>query len=481
MLTGEKPFQCEVCGYATSYRNTYYAHRKKHFVKSSPEDHASSGVQKGSLNVQSESPSELESPRNEGTSSRGKKTSDAPRYKGKAKDIAKTKKKGEITSMQGSGVDIVSASEDCGLQFSENRTERLSLHTSDSGDIFKLKNVYGPNAESLDIIYASSRPSSVRKMQQQPAMPSPPDNNQNETIQFSREESLKLDSEDCYLPGPSEPSIIQKKVQESEDLFRETIQICGIPSSETDKSAGEKSAFTTGEKQNSCIILSSSGKCAVPTCDSDDDSLLLIRVGDDSYIGVCRHHTFTDQLCDTPKDVDSARQSDEVDISLQAYDNVSIRIMTSEREEDEMITLATSDTSLKTSGELDSMGELEAELGDQTISLITLPEKYERVEIDTEDSMPHQPELGSELLKGQGLARVEQTDANESVKLSANEVCPVEDFSAMIELDSGVASLSGHIVDDSLSLAQLEVVCPLCDEQFMCMDAYVTHLECSHN
>ncbi|ROT79670.1 zinc finger protein [Penaeus vannamei] len=176
------------------------------------------------------------------------------------------------------------------------------------------------------------------------------------------------------------------------------------------------------------------------------------------------------------------RESNEDDITLQAYDNVSIHITThTEREGDEMITLATSDASLKTSGELNSVGELEAEIGDQTISLITLPEKYERVEIDTEDSLPHHSELGVELLKGQSIAHIEQPDANQPVKLSSSEVCPVEDFSTMIELDSGVASLSGHIVDDSLSLAQLEVVCPLCDEQFMCMDAYVTHLECSHN
>ncbi|XP_076048391.1 uncharacterized protein LOC143029584 isoform X2 [Oratosquilla oratoria] len=32
---GEKPFKCAVCGYATAYKGTYYAHRKKHIVKSS--------------------------------------------------------------------------------------------------------------------------------------------------------------------------------------------------------------------------------------------------------------------------------------------------------------------------------------------------------------------------------------------------------------------------------------------------------------
>ncbi|KAK4311661.1 hypothetical protein Pmani_016859 [Petrolisthes manimaculis] len=60
------------------------------------------------------------------------------------------------------------------------------------------------------------------------------------------------------------------------------------------------------------------------------------------------------------------------------------------------------------------------------------------------------------------------------------EVCLDETFSTMMELDSGVATLSGHIVDDSFNLAQLEVQCPVCD-QFLCMDEYVTHLECSHN
>ncbi|XP_027227422.2 uncharacterized protein [Penaeus vannamei] len=482
---GEKPFQCEVCGYATSYRNTYYAHRKKHFVKSSP-DSTASNVQKSSMTVQSESSSELESSKHDDTSGKGKKTSDTPRYKGKSKDPSKTKssntqKKEEVTTLKGSSTGLVATSEDS-VHFSETCSKQLSLQASDSRDIFKVKNVCDPNAESVEVIYVSPRSNAIRKMEQQPSLTVPSGNDQNVTFHMSSENSLKVDAEKCYLSYPAESPITQKKDQENEVSFKEAIQICGIPSSATDKGTGEKNMIMTGEKQNSCIILSSSGRCAVPTCESNDDSLLLIRVGDDSYIGVCRHHTFTDQLCDTPKDGDSAQESNEDDITLQAYDNVSIHITThTEREGDEMITLATSDASLKTSGELNSVGELEAEIGDQTISLITLPEKYERVEIDTEDSLPHHSELGVELLKGQSIAHIEQPDANQPVKLSSSEVCPVEDFSTMIELDSGVASLSGHIVDDSLSLAQLEVVCPLCDEQFMCMDAYVTHLECSHN
>ncbi|XP_037781840.1 LOW QUALITY PROTEIN: uncharacterized protein LOC119578175 [Penaeus monodon] len=481
---GEKPFQCEVCGYATSYRNTYYAHRKKHFVKSS-QDCTVSGAQKSSLDIQSDS-SEVESSKCDDVPGKGKKISDSPRCKGKSKDLSKTKnsnthKKGDITIITGSSTGLVDASEDS-VHLSETSPEQLSLQASDNRDIFKVKNVCSPNAESVEVIYVSPRSSAIRKMEQQPSLTVPHGNDQNITVYMSSGDSQKVDAEKCYLSCPAESPITQKKGQENEDSFKEAIQICGSQSTAADKCTGEKNMIMAGEKLNSCIILSSNGKCAVPTCESNDDSLLLIRVGDDSYIGVCRHHTFTDQLCDTPKDGDSARESNEVDFSLQAYDNVSIHITThTEREGDEIITFATSDASLKTSGELDSVGELEAEIEDQTISLITLPEKYERVEIDTEDSLPHQPELGVELLKSQSIAHVEQPDANEQVRLSSNEVCPVEDFSPMIELDSGVASLSGHIVDDSLSLAQLEVICPLCDEQFMCMDAYVTHLECSHN
>lgn len=428
----------------------------------------------------------MESSKCDDVPGKGKKISDSPRCKGKSKDLSKTKnsnthKKGDITIITGSSTGLVDASEDS-VHLSETSPEQLSLQASDNRDIFKVKNVCSPNAESVEVIYVSPRSSAIRKMEQQPSLTVPHGNDQNITVYMSSGDSQKVDAEKCYLSCPAESPITQKKGQENEDSFKEAIQICGSQSTAADKCTGEKNMIMAGEKLNSCIILSSNGKCAVPTCESNDDSLLLIRVGDDSYIGVCRHHTFTDQLCDTPKDGDSARESNEVDFSLQAYDNVSIHITThTEREGDEIITFATSDASLKTSGELDSVGELEAEIEDQTISLITLPEKYERVEIDTEDSLPHQPELGVELLKSQSIAHVEQPDANEQVRLSSNEVCPVEDFSPMIELDSGVASLSGHIVDDSLSLAQLEVICPLCDEQFMCMDAYVTHLECSHN
>lgn len=468
-----------MCGYATSYRNTYYAHRKKHQLKSASEGSTSTTIQKDS-SVVSES---------QRVDSKDKKTSGSSRCRGKTKDSTKSSnrdRKTDTINRTSAGVGKNKRSQGMNSNISEINTKATSqISSSKKEEILKSKKLSSCNTsgDSLNIIYLVSSSSDQTTEMQHTVLPSPNDDHQHCSIQSgSLEDTLPLEPEDCYLLDPVETSVIQTNGLENIECVNEVVEDAevesfGSPNNKCPEENGE--IVMAAEKQNSCIILSSSGRCAVPTCESGDDSLLLIRVGDDSYVGVCRHHTFNDQLSESQKDdIDAARQTESVDISLQGFENVNVQIANDDQTpEDELITLTTSDTIVKAAGSLDGTDELEADLGNQNISLITLPEKYEKVQINMGETMPHVSELEKELLAEQ------QTpdDNNDPAKLNSNGVCPTEEFSAMIELDSGVASLSGHIVDDSLSLAQLEVICPLCDEQFLCMDAYVTHLEISHN
>ncbi|XP_042241461.1 transcription factor E4F1-like [Homarus americanus] len=78
----------------------------------------------------------------------------------------------------------------------------------------------------------------------------------------------------------------------------------------------DKDVNASSEKQESCIFLSSTGKCAVPSCDSRDDSLMLLKVSDNSYVGICGHHAFTEGSGD------GLRQLGAIDVQPLAAVNV---------------------------------------------------------------------------------------------------------------------------------------------------------------
>lgn len=56
----------------------------------------------------------------------------------------------------------------------------------------------------------------------------------------------------------------------------------------------EEVLISPDRQQDPCIILSSNGRCAIPACDTGDNSIVFLKIGTNSFIGVCSLHSFTD-------------------------------------------------------------------------------------------------------------------------------------------------------------------------------------------
>lgn len=221
------------------------------------------------------------------------------------------------------------------------------------------------------------------------------------------------------------------------------------------------------EEQTSCLIISSAAKCSLPGCENDAKSLLLFKVDDDSFVALCTRHSLTDTVIDTEKENTDAKDSILKDMCTQVLDNPS-----SQESSNNVMVLQEPKNTLSHKVEATEANLFESGTHSQLLAKPAVKQN--------EDS-------GLKQLISESVGTLESCDSNlpapESMHSgkSSSEMCLSEHLSSMMELDSGIPGLSGPIVDESFSLAQIEFHCPLCEEQFLCMDDYVTHLESCHN
>ncbi|XP_042241370.1 uncharacterized protein LOC121878982 [Homarus americanus] len=237
----------------------------------------------------------------------------------------------------------------------------------------------------------------------------------------------------------------------------------------------DKDVNASSEKQESCIFLSSTGKCAVPSCDSRDDSLMLLKVSDNSYVGICGHHAFTEGSGDGLRQLGAIDVQPLAAVNVQTeYDVKTLHLVTpgstdvdqrGTDNQEALITTAENDTS-------DAHAVIH-----QTDDMVTT---INSGHVDT-TSCHHTTSCHTDTPSCHHTTTSDTTNQAENSKMTPGVVSSVEEFPTILELDAEGENLPGHIVDESFSMAQLEVLCPLCDEQFFCMADYVTHLESCHN
>ena len=227
----------------------------------------------------------------------------------------------------------------------------------------------------------------------------------------------------------------------------------------------EENSKKNSLEQTSCIILSNVAKCSFPMCDSNDESLLLFKVDDDSYVVLCTHHSLTNLDIDAVKEGTSTKEITSVNISEHVLDNLSDHNHTAEKE-----TTDTLAQKVVTTAAIISENTTHCQNSSEPCG-IPSPGGSSLVQLMSQSAATTPEVCVTSMPVSQQL---------ECMKPST-EVCLTEHLSTMMELDSGIASPSVPIVDESFSLAQMEVHCLLCEEQFLCMDDYVTHLETCHN
>ncbi|XP_071548781.1 uncharacterized protein [Panulirus ornatus] len=468
---GEKPFQCEVCGYASAYRNTYYAHKKKHHLTSiTNEAHGINQKKSYSFDNVAVEISDVHE---------------------KVKDKRKVIKKSSSLLKSKSEIDIVfTEKKSCELtpsQMLDCNTKSLPLITTEGVSRAASKDSVSPcacNSPLLDVICVVSTgsgsatglpqelPVAHKALSKSTVMESISENRDirlmNNRVPSSSVHQTNVHSKDSKM------SVLKKDLAQNDVL-----QLFDMPSNKDNKS---EEYFLSSEKQNLFVILSNNGKCAVPTCDSIDDSLLLSKIGDNSYIGVCNQHTFSDHSVESQKDKESIERLVSLTLNVRSLEGVSSQIEDDSRMINNSL-ISTGSTNVCLTGEganiLPAQDQQQLRTNDQ-MTLVALPNKHETQVLHSDSAVPETSDLVTEVSRGHSSNAIPVSDHTECIKSISGEICPAE-FTTIMELDPGVNSLSGHVVDDSFSLAQIEVVCPICDEQFLCMDAYVTHLESSHN
>lgn len=89
--------------------------------------------------------------------------------------------------------------------------------------------------------------------------------------------------------GPSVSETIENSLQQA--MEQQNLE----PSADNaDMLNNEENLISPDRQQDPCIILSSNGRCAIPACDTGDDSIVFLKIGTNSFIGVCSLHSFTD-------------------------------------------------------------------------------------------------------------------------------------------------------------------------------------------
>lgn len=436
---GEKPYQCEVCGYATAYRNTYYAHRKKHQT-SLPSTSSPQKKDKDDLSSTTEA-------KGSGCKSNnvGKKGDKNRTGKGR---LSSRRKSARVVSSE-TPLNTVAPRP---LQIETTRGNvkpaRCTINMSQNTTSVNVICVVSSEPTNTSVLSEGNTSISTR-------FPIHIDN-QCKDIQSSESASF-MSSEPLQLVQPTDTS--------SEEAYPASHQNTKPQSFElvTNSHMQEENLQKICEEQASCIILSNAAKCSFPMCDSGDESLLLFKVDDESYVALCTHHSLTNLTVDTAKESTPLKGIASVNISTHVLDSPSHENETAEQETSNSLALKVvtkeeniceSETHCQNSPEQD---EKQTAGGSSLIQL-----------------MSHSASTSETCVTS-----VPASQQIECVKPSS-EVCLTEHLSTMMELDSGIASLSGPIVDESFSLTQMEVHCPLCEEHFLCMD-YVTHLESCHN
>lgn len=434
-----------MCGYATAYRHTYYAHRKKHQTTSS----GSSPQKKGKGDSSST-----------GTTASGDKTSGAV----KKREKNKHQKKSPSKHKHSNGV-VNNTVQTLGTTVSP---QILELSTACGNASTGLGMSVSPATTSVNVIcVVSSEPNTINVL---------PDISRTISTSFP----IQIESQSKDLQSPSSESFLSSEplgvLQPTETDTEESYSGSQLGSKldyelVANSDMPEESSRNFSEDQ-SCIILSNAAKCSVPACESDGKSLLLFKIDDDSYVALCTHHSLTDHATDTEKEATQCKESVSGNLCAQVLNSPSGQ-EPSVLGSDNMIVPqeARNVLSLK-------VDPTEANLSESVVHSQLLAKPVLRH--SREDSSLIQLISQSAATPEGCISNMSATEQIDNAKPSS-EVCLSEHFSSMMELDTGLPGLSGPIVDETFSLAQIEVHCPLCEEQFLCMDDYVTHLESCHS
>ncbi|KAK7062978.1 hypothetical protein SK128_027689 [Halocaridina rubra] len=447
---GEKPYKCEICGYATAYKNTLYAHRKKRHSAVSSD---LSQKQTASQNTFDQNAS---APLEEMSYSKSKKTL--------KKTYRPIKPKVTVAEENSVHVSTTVAAVDVEQNVNSSGVGSLLLSSpsfSSSSPTCLLK------PDNIDLIIISSNVVTTEP-------------NINESF---GDISLK-----CSSPGNVDVACKQNETSPSQS----SVVKCDMLT----RDISCNPTVSEPEKDNSLLVISKNGRCAVSECDSKEDSLLLVRLGekfgDNSYAGICGHHLFSGEELMS-------------ELNLNSFENLMVTTLDPKTLECSDVTRhgnCASNMNLL-SGRIQPACKGEMNNTNLPINMLLKSDKKSEIEtflpgaifpfedqsqIEGNNSvlMPDSAPLIPVEVTKSPLLPVELSKPSISV-LPLNEVKDeAKNKESMIlyeseEEDTGIATLSGHIIDDSFRLAQLEVVCPLCDEQFYCMDTYITHLDCCHN
>ena len=220
------------------------------------------------------------------------------------------------------------------------------------------------------------------------------------------------------------------------------------------------------EKNDCSVILSNNGRCSISECECTDDSLLLIKIGENSYAGVCANHSVS-----TETEISELNLNCVENLTLTTVDSkcLGVDVTDSNNSLGLMSSFSSVNLSQSPTTSIDDQNVFNASPPDKGIeSSLTLDSTDQQTMVMTECNQSNVTD-----------ALLLPLPHPEGLKSVSGEVDETETNVPSAEIDTGMPSLSSHI-DDSFHLAQLEVVCQICDEQFLCMDTFITHMECIH-
>lgn len=431
-----------MCGYATAYRHTYYAHRKKHQTTSS-----GSSPQKKGKGDSSSKPS-------------GDKTSGAVEKKDKNKHHRKSPSKHKHSSGAiNNTVQTLSATVSPPV---------LELSTGCGNASAGVGISVSPATTSVNMIcVVSNEPNTINVL---------PDISRTISTSFP----MQIESQSKDLQSPSSESFLSSEplgvLQPTETDTEESYAGSQLDSKldyelVANSDRPEESSRNFSEEQ-SCIILSNAAKGSVPACESDGKSLLLFKIDEDSYVALCTHHSLADPATDPEKEATQSKESISANLCAQVLDSPT-------GQESSVSPSYNVIVPQEARNVLDlRVGPTDANFPESGVHNQLLDKPV--LKQSREDSSLIQLISQSAATPEGCISNMSPTEQIDNVKPSS-EVCLSEHFSSMMELDTGLPGLSTPIVDETFSLAQIEVHCPLCEEQFLCMDDYVTHLESCHS
>ncbi|XP_068236538.1 zinc finger protein 665-like [Palaemon carinicauda] len=406
---GEKPFKCEICGYATAYKNTYYAHRKKH------------------LTAKNSNTPETESAAPSAKRTRGSRKNEVSESKDKCKKNILIKPK--LTS-----------------------TKNQQISSSSSKHEY-LPNVCGSKVQVISPMPFSSSSSSSPSSRTTCIA-------KQVNVNFNIfPHSIISDPDFCDTAQSMKSTDSDAKIYMVKDSLGGDGRHVKGSNNISLKECTNKQTISVSEKNDCSIILSNNGRCSISECKSVDDTLLLIKIGDNSFAGVCSNHSLSED-------------TEISEINLNSLENLTLTAVDSKCLGSDL----TSENVLNVCSPTPSSNPVQnfiASLNDQKLFMASSKSDISLIDINSIDQsktllMTECSEADDILLP---------LDQLENIKSSSGVHCDVNVEPA--EIDVGMPSLSSHI-DDSFHLAHMEVVCRLCDEQFFCMDTYITHLESIH-